>query len=108
MPQPLIPNGSSYDGSVLVGSLGQFGSWIWTQESGAMRAGDFLRSQGLAVPEGAFFGTIFVSGDGQHFGGLVSLPHNGGGGYLATIPSPGVTSSLLLLGFAATGRRRSR
>ncbi len=105
---PIIPNGASYDGSVLVGSLGQFGSWIWTQETGAMRAEDYLRSQGLAVPEGAFFDTIFVSGDGQHFGGLVSLPHNGGGCYLATIPAPGIASALILLGIGATTRRRRR
>ncbi|MGD9791799.1 MAG: hypothetical protein AB7Q00_14820 [Phycisphaerales bacterium] len=103
-----LPTGASYDGSVLVGSLGQFGSWIWTQETGAMRAEDFLRSHGLAVPIGAFFDTIFVSGDGQHFGGLVSLPNNGGGGYLATIPAPCVMSSLLLLGFTATSRRHHR
>ncbi|MGD9789644.1 MAG: hypothetical protein AB7Q00_04770 [Phycisphaerales bacterium] len=104
-----LPTGASYDGSVLVGSLGgNNGSWIWTQETGAMRAADFFRLRGIILPDGSRIDNLIVSGDGLHFGGQAGIPGSESGGFVATIPAPGAVVSLILVGIGATGRRRRR
>ncbi|QQS09906.1 MAG: hypothetical protein IPK69_04595 [Phycisphaerales bacterium] len=98
----LFPSGASYDGSVLVGSLGAQGSWVWTESTGAMRAADFFAYHGVDVNLESFFTGLVVSGDGLHFAGR-SGPT---GGALVTIPMPGTLVSLILGGTLATTRRR--
>ncbi|MGE3564140.1 MAG: hypothetical protein AB7J76_13480 [Phycisphaerales bacterium] len=99
-----LPTGASYDGSVLVGSLGQFGSWIWTQETGALRARDFFIAQGVDVGNLQLFSDLIVSNDGLHF----AADSGSTGSILITIPAPGLASALILFGIRATTRRRRR
>ncbi|QQS09277.1 MAG: hypothetical protein IPK69_01210 [Phycisphaerales bacterium] len=96
----IFPSGASYDGSVLVGALGApdgFGSWIWTQETGVMRAVDFFQYHGVDTGDLTLFSQLIVSGDGLHFAS---------GPVLVTIPTPGAMVSLILAGTLATTRRR--
>ncbi len=102
----IFPSGASYDGSVLVGSLGLSGSWIWTQETGAMRANEFLRLHGVDVPLDRNLGSLKVSGDGLHFGGLIGFEDIGTRGFVATIPSPNVLMPVSITALLATRRSR--
>ncbi|QQS09828.1 MAG: hypothetical protein IPK69_04190 [Phycisphaerales bacterium] len=86
----IFPRYASFDGRVLVGSLSQSaggGSWIWTQETGAMRANEFLQLHGVDVPLDRNIGSLLVSNDGLHFCGNIGLVDVGARGFVATIPA---------------------
>ncbi|QQS10057.1 MAG: hypothetical protein IPK69_05405 [Phycisphaerales bacterium] len=105
----IFPQDSSFDGGVLVGSLGISdggGSWIWTQATGAMRAEDFLSMHGVSIIAPYQISRLMVSNDGLHFAGLASAAGVDARGFVATIPSPGIVSSLILVGIGATAKRR--
>ncbi|QQS09379.1 MAG: hypothetical protein IPK69_01780 [Phycisphaerales bacterium] len=103
--QLYLPTDASFDGSVLVGELSG-GSWIWTQATGAMRAEDFLSMHGVNIAAPYGISRLMVSNDGLHFAGLASAAGVDAMGFVATIPSPGIVSSLILVGIGATARRR--
>ncbi len=104
-----VPSGSSDDGSVLVGSLGQFGSWIWTQETGALRANDFFILHGTDVSPTQNINNLVVSSDGLHFGGTMGMPAlSAPRGFVVTLPVPGSIGILILAGFHGTARRRRK
>ncbi|MBX3383338.1 MAG: PEP-CTERM sorting domain-containing protein [Phycisphaeraceae bacterium] len=76
---------------------------ICTPELGVMLASDYLALHGLTLPEGVGIRRIYaVSADGMTFGGALI----GGGGFVATVPAPGVTGLLAAAGLFASRRRR--
>ncbi|MGD9791629.1 MAG: hypothetical protein AB7Q00_12735 [Phycisphaerales bacterium] len=107
--QGIFPTDASYDGSVLVGDPTGM-SWIWTQATGAVRAREFLLSHGVHIDANIGLTRLLVSNDGLHFAGSANVPGIGIRGFVATIPAPSVTSSLVCAGAIATvsGRRRKK
>ncbi|QQS10116.1 MAG: hypothetical protein IPK69_05720 [Phycisphaerales bacterium] len=101
----LWPIDASFTGDVLIGPFGSSGSWIWTEQSGAMLANDYFRSFGLDFPATARIRDLMVSGDGRHFAGWME---SGSAGFVVTIPAPGVSVSFILAGTLASTRRRRR
>jgi len=73
VPQNLSrPTGLSDDGSVVVGSYGNFGvgygAWVWNECDGGSLAKDFFQSQGVVFPPGLVLERMFgVSRDGRTF-----------------------------------------
>lgn len=104
----------SNDGSVIAGNgQGVFTpgtdvvAIVWTEELGSMLLIDYLRSYGLALPEGTVLGRLSgMSSDGQTFSGYAISPEGMGYGYVATIPTPSVLPVVGLTIYLLTPRRR--
>lgn len=101
----------SESGEIVVGlgnrvDTGYSEAFVWTLNSGFRTMREYLESFGVAIPGFAEFQTSpIVSADGRTFSGIASGPGQLGGGFVATIPTPGVAIPLLGL-FCQSFRRR--
>jgi len=107
----LTPHGVSDDGSVVVGvvSAGLAGRFagIWTASTGIIRLDNYLTSNGVTIPAGVNLEVATsISADGRTFGGYTSSGAISVGGWVATVPAPGVVTVLALAGLFAARRRR--
>jgi hypothetical protein len=93
----------SADGKIIVGRGDSFSAFIWDEHQGMMMtAQQYFLTHGIDVPE---VNNLTVSRDGQNFFGTT----NDGRAFIATVPEPASTVTLLL-GLAtvcARGRRRA-
>lgn len=99
------------DGSVVVGSFGTEGAFIWTEEDGLRDLEDFLENEfSLDLTGWSLQAATDVSADGSTIVGY-GLYQGSYRGFIATIPEPS-SAILLMSGFAMllrvrSGRRRS-
>lgn len=102
--------GTSADGSVIFGrgnSPTNNSAFVWKADMGMMILTDYLRANGVALPQDVSIPFCeAISGDGLSFGGVLMSPTLGNQGFVATIPQP--VSLIAPVVFACCALRRRR